>query len=323
VDTFYASINAYVRFFYEDDESGWGHSPFRQFKYPVSRYILTKCMGKFDDEGDEDCIDITNSYRDENCTDAEMFANFNTCRGLGKDVPAFEYQAASSSWVEFDPQDSDQRNFDVVFELQTPEKVLIGQSITVPVLITNKSSEMRTIQSTICTRSSFYTGNVGPCLKRLSTQLTLEPEQSETVSMTLDSWNYEHKVVGMSFVKITTTGFVQETGQSYADEFDFRFSKPWLSIDVSEMKVGQDSEAVFSFKNPIDVPLTECYLTVEVSGSVRPRTIRINREIRPRELFKFTHSFVAREAGERHLVACFTSRQLSDVVGHRSVTVHQ
>lgn len=33
VDAFYASLNSYVRYFYEDDESGWGYSPFRQFRY--------------------------------------------------------------------------------------------------------------------------------------------------------------------------------------------------------------------------------------------------------------------------------------------------
>ena len=32
VDAFYALLNSYVRYFYEDDESGWGYSPFRQFR---------------------------------------------------------------------------------------------------------------------------------------------------------------------------------------------------------------------------------------------------------------------------------------------------
>ena len=81
-------------------------------------------------------------------------------------------------------------------------------------------------------RSSFYTGNVGPYLKRSSTQLTLQPGETQTVSMNLDSWEYEDKLVGMSYVKITVTGFVQETGQSFVDEFDFRFNKPWLAIEV-------------------------------------------------------------------------------------------
>lgn len=46
---------------------------------------------------------------------------------------------------------------------------------------------------------------------------------------------------------------------------------------VPEVRVGVESEATFSFTNPLDMPLTDCFLTMEVSGSVRPRTIRIDR----------------------------------------------
>ena len=66
--------------------------------------------------------------------------------------------------------------------------------------------------------------------------MTLEPSQSKTFSVTLDSWNYERKITGLSFVKITTSGFVQETGQSYADEQDFIFNKPSLEIKVSHFQ---------------------------------------------------------------------------------------
>ena len=33
VDAFFSSMDAYVRYFYEDEESGWGYSPFNQFKW--------------------------------------------------------------------------------------------------------------------------------------------------------------------------------------------------------------------------------------------------------------------------------------------------
>jgi len=321
VDAFYSSMNAYVRYFFEDEESGWGYSPFRQFRCPVGRYVLTKRIGKYDEEGESDCEDLTNNYRDVKGSEEDKFATFNACRGMCKDMPPFEYQAASSNWMEFDPKESDQRSFDVTFELETPGRVMIGQGVTIPVVITNLSEEPRTIQSNICTRSSFYTGNVGPYLKRSSTQLTLQPGETQTVSMNLDSWEYEDKLVGMSYVKITVTGFVQETGQSFVDEFDFRFNKPWLAIETPRITVGKECEANFRFTNPLEVPLTDCYITMEVSGSVRPRTIRINRDVRPLETFDLTHTFVARTAGERRMVACFASRQLSDVVGHRSVSV--
>jgi len=323
IDAFYASLNSYVRYFYEDDESGWGYSPFRQFRLPVSRYILTKSVGRFDDEGDEDCDDLTNVYRDNERTDEEKFTIFNSCRGIHKDTPGFEYQAAAFNRVEFNPDETDQRIFDVTFELDAPERVMIGQAVTIPVLVSNTSSEKRTIQTNICTRSTYYTGNLGPYLKKSSAQMTLEPNQQETVTLTLDSWDYEDKLVDMGFVKITLTGFVKETGQSYADEFDFRFNKPWLKIELDELKQGEESSGTFSFTNPLEVPLTDCFITMEMSGTVRPRTIRIVREVRPRENFSYSHTFVPRKSGERRLVASFASRQLSDVIGQRSVVVKE
>ena len=81
-------------------------------------------------------------------------------------------------------------------------------------------------------RSSFYTGSLGSYLKRSSTQLKLEPEQSQTIYLTLDPKDYENKLLGMAYVKITVTGFVQETGQSFIDELDFCFNKPCLKIEV-------------------------------------------------------------------------------------------
>jgi len=279
-------------------------------------------VGRFDEEGDADCEDLTSAYIDSDRTDEEKFVIFNSCRGLAKDTPAFEYQAAAFNWIEFNPNDFDDRKFDVTFELDGPRKVMVGQALTVPLSITNTSSEPRTIQANICTRSSYYTGNLGPYLKRSSTQLTLESDQQDTVTLTLDPWDYEDKLVDMSFIKIIVTGFVQETGQSFVDEFDFRFTKPWMSIELTEMQVGSECEATFSFTNPLDIPLTDCFVNMEVAGSVRPRTIRIDREVRPRETFKYSHAFTPRAAGERRIVASFASRQLADVIGHKTVLVH-
>merc|ERR1719147_117358 len=138
-------------------------------------------------------------------------------------------------------------------------------------------------------------------------EIILEPNQQETVTLMLDHSDYEEKLVDMAFIKITASGFVQETGQSFADEFDFRFNKPWIKMEAQEMKVGEKCEATFSFTNPLDVPLTDCFFTMEISGSVRPRTVRIDRDARPREIFTYTQAFVPRNAGERRLVATFAS----------------
>jgi len=58
----------------------------------MSRYILTKAVGRFDEDGDNDCDDLTNVYRDNERSDSERFAIFNACRGFNKDMPPHEYQ---------------------------------------------------------------------------------------------------------------------------------------------------------------------------------------------------------------------------------------
>lgn len=322
VDAFFSTMNAYVRYFYEDEESSWGYSPFKQFRHPVSRYVLTKSVGKVDDEGEADCTDITQNYRDDDkVTQADRFKVFNYCRGL-KDLPAFEYQAAAYDWANFNPEQIDDRNFDVRFDFIPPESVMIGQAFKVPVNITNNSEDQRTVQINICTRSAIYTGCLGSYIKRTTKQLTLEQGQADAVVLALDHWDYEDKVMGLANVKITVTGFVQETHQSFVDEFDYVFKKPYMNLKPSpDMKVGEEASVTLTFTNPLDISLTDCFFTFEMAGSVRPRTTRVDGDVRPGQQFSYTHPFVMRRAGEHLMVACFTSHQLSDVVGHRTVTV--
>lgn len=90
---------------------------------------------------------------------------------------------------------------------------------------------------------------------------------------------------------------------------------------VAECQVGQECTATFSFSNPLDVPLTDCFFSMEVGGACRPRTMRVNREVRPRETFTYTQTFVPRRSGDRRLVAAFTSRQLHDITGSRKLTI--
>lgn len=319
VASFYSSLNSYVRFFYEDDESEWGHSPFNQYRYPMSRMILTKSV-KGSHEA-EDFEDIANNYR-ANASDNEVFAKLNACQGFSKNIHPIEYKVGFSKNIDADKGDENQK-FDVKFEVQSPENVMIGQTVEVPVTVSNTSSETRNIKSTICIRSASYAGKVGPCLKKTNFDFKLEPNQNETIYMKLDSCNYMNKMGEMSLSKIIVTGFVKETGQSFVDEFDYRYNKPSLKIEVSKMKLGADEQVNLSFNNPLDITLSNCFVTLEVNGSVRPRTMRLNRDLRPGEKFSSRCSVAPRAAGERSLVACFTSDQLSDVVGQQDVYIEE
>lgn len=303
----FSCLNAYVRYYYEDDDSEWGYSPFRQYRFPICRTILTKAVGRYDDEGEGDNEDVTKIYRDMERSEPERFTVFNACRGMRKDHVYYDYQ--------------EQGSFDVAFEFVEPHKVAAGQTMSITLNVHNNSTETRTIQATVSARSNFYTGVQGTHLKRVTGQFTLAGGQKDTLTLRLDPSEYQDRLVDMGFIKLTATGHVTESKQSYIDEFDFQFDKPRMSIEVAECQVGQECTATFSFSNPLDVSLTDCFFCMEIGGSYRPRTFRINREVRPRETFTYSQTFVPRRSGDRRLVATFTSRQLHDVTGSRKMTI--
>ena len=61
------------------------------FRYPVGRYILTKAIGRSDDEGEADAEEITSLWIDVEKSDSERFAAFNASRGFHKDSMSFDY----------------------------------------------------------------------------------------------------------------------------------------------------------------------------------------------------------------------------------------
>lgn len=73
---------------------------------------------------------------------------------------------------------------------------------------------------------------MGPRIKRVTGRFSLEADQGETLALRIDPIEYQEKLIDMSFFKITVTGFVRETTQSFVNEFDFRFDKPKLLIEV-------------------------------------------------------------------------------------------
>ena len=62
------------------------------------------------------------------------------------------FQAADVDRKDFKLSESNLRHFDVTFTLDPPVRVMMGQRMTVPVIVLNTSSETRTIQTNICTR---------------------------------------------------------------------------------------------------------------------------------------------------------------------------
>lgn len=304
----FAEVNADVMHWGEDPQSDWGWRRMKMNQYHIGRLILTKTPGKEDDVGDEDQEDILSEYKNAEGTEAERLAIHNAIRGSQRAQQYYEYNKDIKE--------------DVVFDLIEIDKISIGDEFQVKVVIRNDSDQQRKVSAFLSAQSIYYTGVSASLIKKAEGTFVLNPQQSRDVSLTVKYSEYWKKMVEQCMIKIYTICCVKETGQTWTDEDDFQVEKPTLNIETpEEVQVKKVSEATLSFTNPLDVPLTECQLSVDGAGLMRPKAIKIDSVVPPKGVFSHTVQFLPRIHGERKIIATFNSKELFDIVGSKTVDV--
>ncbi|KAK3851990.1 hypothetical protein Pcinc_041401 [Petrolisthes cinctipes] len=304
----FAEVNADVMHWGEDPESHWGWSRMKMNKYHVGRAILTKNVARDDDVGDADQEDVVGEYKNAEGTAAERLSIHNAVRGSRRAQQYYEYKKDIKE--------------DVAFDLIEIDKIHVGQPFQVKVVVTNNASEPRKVSAYLTARSIYYTGINVSLIKKAEGRFVLQPKQSQDVALTVQYSEYWKKMVEQCMMKIYAICRVEETGQTWTDEDDFQVDKPKLNIEVKgELRVKQQGEAKLSFKNPLDIPLTECHLSVDGAGLMRPRALNLDSEVPPKGHFSHTIKFLPRIHGERKIIATFNAKELFDVNGSKTVTV--
>ncbi|KAG8256669.1 hypothetical protein J6590_063512 [Homalodisca vitripennis] len=303
----FAEVNADICHFQENPESDWGFSRLSLNQYHVGRKIVTKSVGKDDDEGDGDMEDVTALYKNPEGSFAERLAVLNAVKGVPTAQKLYEIKKRETE--------------DVSFDLIEIDHVMFGQPFSVTVHLHNKASRPHQVTAVLSAYSVFYTGVKVHGLKRGQAEFTLHPNQKETVRITVKPEEYVDKLVDHSLVKIYAIASVKDTKQTWSEEDDFQLIKPKLSVEVKgSPKVGQACQANFSFQNPLNNALSNCSFSVEGPGLQRPKVIQY-RDVMPNEMVTFSEYFTPKMAGKRKIMASFTSNQLTEVIGSTSVHV--
>jgi len=74
---------------------------------------------------------------------------------------------------------------------------------------------------------------------------------------------------------------IRETSQFWAGNEDVALFKPKMQIQTrSEPQVGSDFQMNFNMVNPLDVPLTDCFMFYEAPGVTKPVYKRCKYETR-------------------------------------------
>ncbi|XP_064640895.1 hemocyte protein-glutamine gamma-glutamyltransferase-like [Lineus longissimus] len=211
---------------------------------------------------------------------------------------------------------------DMAFNLEELDTVLIGEAFDVMLEIENKSDKQRNMCVTLSAAVTFYTGLEMNRLKIIHQKIAVEPKTKGSVSMKVEPNEYLRQLVELANIKISVMVNVEETGQSYAKNDDFRLIKPDLVINgPKEVVVGKQVLYDISFTNPLDVPLTKCQYQCEGPGLQRAKRVNIGN-VAPGEKAVALVDMTPRRCGKnRQLVAVFHSAELVDVSGSLDITV--
>ncbi|XP_038074044.1 protein-glutamine gamma-glutamyltransferase K-like [Patiria miniata] len=268
----------------------------------VGKNISTKAVGSSDRQ------DLTMEYKHEEGSAAERAA-VKTATSYGSKPGIYDSPE--------NPEDVDvQLDFQDLF---------VGADFDIKVPLTNKSEEERTVSITVIVQVVYYTGVLAGKIKRNDDTIRLGPGLNHQLNFKIDADEYLNKMVDQSAFKVLLLGHVDETGQAFAEEEDFRLRTPDLDVKLlrpaaSEVKVGQEVEVELSLQNPLKKTLTNCEISVDGSGLLAPRVIKLSKMAAGGTLTQ-TVNIKPRKAGERTLVATFESDQLSQVTGELDLNV--
>ncbi|GAB5572749.1 protein-glutamine gamma-glutamyltransferase K isoform X1 [Prionailurus iriomotensis] len=170
---------------------------------------------------------------------------------------------------------------DVAMQVEAQDAVM-GQDLTVCVVLTNRSSSRRTVKLHLYLSVTFYTGVTGSVFKESKKEVVLAPGASDRVSMPVAYKEYRPHLVDQGSMLLNVSGHVKENGQVLAKQHTFRLRTPDLSLTLlGAAVVGQECEVQIVFKNPLPITLTNVVFRLEGSGLQRPKILNVGNDEGP------------------------------------------
>ncbi|XP_029422719.1 protein-glutamine gamma-glutamyltransferase K isoform X2 [Nannospalax galili] len=209
---------------------------------------------------------------------------------------------------------------DVAMQVEAQDAVM-GQDLTVSVVLTNRGSSRRTVKLHLYLSVTFYTGVTGSTFKETKKEVALAPGASDRVTMPVAYKEYRPHLVDQGAMLLNVSGHVKESGQVLAKQHTFRLRTPDLSLTLlGAAVVGQECEVQIVFRNPLPITLTNVVFRLEGSGLQRPKVLNVG-DIGGNETVTLRQTFVPVRPGPRQLIASLDSPQLSQVHGVIQVDV--
>ena len=217
---------------------------------------------------------------------------------------------------------------DMFIDIVPASNVLIGQALKADIVVKSTASAQRTVDYVVKIRPVTYAGSLGPLLKEISDHTSVAPNATVTVPVTVMPEDYITKVKDQLLVQIQVFATVRETEATFIDTDTFRFRTPDIDVVLvgggNTMRVGQTSQVKASFRNPLNLSLSNVRWYIEGSGLTDPKVFT-GRTVAPGGMAEAIFDIVPKNAIEptRTLTVSFESNILETIMGQGTFNVVQ
>ncbi|KAF4078494.1 hypothetical protein AMELA_G00199770 [Ameiurus melas] len=292
----FAEVNS-DRIFWQRQANGT-FAPICCEKKTVGHHISTKAVGSDRRE------DITHLYKHPEGSKEERIAVETACRYGSKPNT---YSCAVKN--------------DVTLKIAlNGEEPQLGQDAHLSIIVSNGSSNKRSIFLYCQVAVMYYTGVQKGTVMKKDTSVDLQPHEVKALELTLPYDQYKDQIVDQAALMLTVTGQVSETKQVLATIFNFRLCTPDLIITpVGDAVVGREMTAKITFKNPLQRVLRNAALHVEGLGLLTSEVINI--DVESLAVITVKVKFTPFLSGRRKLLASLDCRQLRQVHGVADILI--
>ncbi|CAL1532742.1 unnamed protein product [Lymnaea stagnalis] len=215
-----------------------------------------------------------------------------------------------------------QKPGDVDFNLvQDRKETLVGDNFQLKLKMSNKTSNKRTVSGRMEVRTMYYTGVLADLVKSVvftDVDVSSNPGKIE-IEIEAKEGDYSAKLRDCCMLDVTIWAVVKETEQYFVKKEDFRLLKPNLAIKApSSVKLGEEFDAEVSFTNPLNQPLTKCFLVVD--GLAQSREISQSK-VSAKSNFTAKITIKPTKKGNCQLIVIFNSQPLEDIHGSQQIKV--
>lgn len=172
-------------------------------------------------------------------------------------------------------------------------------------------------------RSTNYSNKVQNLIKRITQEKKLSPSTDDEMVIPVTYTEYSDYLMNDNIFNISVLANVKESTFNYISMIDFRFRMPDIQIEVEgDLIRGKPFFCRAFFVNPLPKRLTNCRFTIDGPGlEDKALVIKLNKIVNPNEEASCNFTLTPKTIGEKVISVKFSSNQLQDVDGFRSIKV--